>query len=144
ASKLFGYSGGGVFGLSHVFGGYASGQAEYARVPFADFTTLKIDDDLPDEKVLFLSDIFPTGYMAAENCGIQPGDTVAVWGCGPVGLFAIKSAYLLGAERVIAIDRFPYRLARAHDQCGAEILNYTEVSVLEALPEMTGGLGPDA
>ncbi len=108
-----GYSGSGLFGYSHMYGGYAGGQAEYARVPFADVGPIKVPDSLPDEQVLFLSDIFPTGYMAAENCDIQPGDTVAVWGCGPVGQFAIKSAWLLGAERVIAIDRFPERLALA-------------------------------
>jgi len=144
AEKLWGYSPAGLFGYSHMLGGYAGGQAQYARVPFADVGPIKIPDELEDEKVLFLSDIFPTGYMAAENCNIQPGDTVAVWGCGPVGQFAIKSAYLLGAERVIAIDNVPYRLRMAHDKAGAEILNYDEVNVLEALKEMTGGRGPDA
>ena len=113
AEKISGYSGSGLFGYSHMYGGYPGGQAEYARVPFADVGPIKVPDSLSDEQVLFLSDIFPTGYMAAENCGIRPGDTVAVWGCGPVGQFAIKSAYLLGAERVIAIDRFPERLALA-------------------------------
>ena len=107
AEKLSGYSGSGLFGYSHIYGGYPGGQAEYARVPFADIGPIKVPESLQDEQVLFLSDIFPTGYMAAENCDIQPGDTVAVWGCGPVGQFAIKSAWLLGAERVIAIDRFP-------------------------------------
>ncbi|HWP42435.1 MAG TPA: zinc-dependent alcohol dehydrogenase [Blastocatellia bacterium] len=136
AEKLFGYS--------HLTGGYAGGQAEYARVPFADVGPIKIENGLSDEKVLFLSDIFPTGYMAAEMCDIEPGDTVAVWGCGPVGLLAIKSAYLLGADRVIAIDRFPYRLEMARDKAGAETINYEEESVLEALKEMTGGRGPDA
>ena len=111
AEKLFGYSPAGIFGYSHLTGGYAGGQAEYARVPFADVGPIKVPDELTDEQVLFLSDILPTGYMAAENCNIQPGDTVAVWGCGPVGQFAIRSAYLLGAERVIAIDRYPERLA---------------------------------
>ena len=144
AEKLWGHSPSGLFGYSHLTGGYAGGQAQYARVPFADVGPLKVPDELEDEQVLFLSDIFPTGYMAAENCDIQPGDTVAVWGCGPVGQFAIKSAYLLGAERVIAIDRFPYRLQMAHDKAGAEVLNYEEVNVLEALKEMTGGRGPDA
>ena len=144
AEKLWGHSPSGLFGYSHLTGGYAGGQAQYARVPFADVGPLKVPDELEDEQVLFLSDIFPTGYMAAENCDIQPGDTVAVWGCGPVGQFAIKSAYLLGAERVIAIDRFPYRLQMAHDKAGAEVLNYEEINVLEALKEMTGGRGPDA
>jgi threonine dehydrogenase-like Zn-dependent dehydrogenase len=143
AEKLWGYSPCGIFGYSHMLGGYAGGQAEYARVPFADVNPLKVPDALTDEQVLFLSDIFPTGYMAAEACGIEPGDTIAVWGCGPVGQFAIKSAYLLGAERVIAIDRFPYRLRMAHDKAGADTINYEEVDVFEALKEMTGGRGPD-
>jgi threonine dehydrogenase-like Zn-dependent dehydrogenase len=143
AEKMWGYSPCGIFGYSHMLGGYAGGQAEYARVPFADIGPIKIPDDLDDDKVLFLSDIFPTGYMAADMCGIQPGDTVAVWGCGPVGQFAIKSAYMLGAERVIAIDRFKYRLDLARDKSGAETINYEEVNELEALPEMTGGRGPD-
>src|SRR3954451_13066225 len=125
AEKLYGYTTSGLFGYSHLTGGYAGGQAEYARVPFADVGPLKIPDGLPDEQVLFLSDIFPTGYMAAEVCNIQPGDTVAVWGCGPVGQFAIRSAYLLGAERVIGIDRFPQRLRMAREG-KAEILNYEE------------------
>jgi threonine dehydrogenase-like Zn-dependent dehydrogenase len=144
AEKLWGYSPAGLFGYSHMLGGFAGGQAEYARVPFADVGPIKVPEELSDEQVLFLSDIFPTGYMAAENCNIQPGDTVAVWGCGPVGLFAIKSAYLLGAERVIAIDRFPYRLRMAKEKAGAEILNYEEVDVHDALKEMTGGRGPDS
>lgn len=144
AEKMWGHSPAGIFGYSHMLGGYAGGQAQYARVPFADVGPIKIPDELEDEQVLFLSDIFPTGYMAAENCNIQPGDTVAVWGCGPVGQFAIKSAYLLGAERVIAIDRFEYRLRMAREKAGAETLNYEEVDVLEALKEMTGGRGPDA
>ena len=144
AEKLYGYSPCGIFGYSHMLGGYAGGQAEYARVPFADVNHVKIPDSLTDEQVLFLSDIFPTGYMAAEACGIQPGDTVAVWGCGPVGQFAVKSAYMLGAERVIAIDRFEYRLRMAHDKGGAETLNYEEVDIFEALREMTGGRGPDS
>jgi len=134
----------GLFGYSHMFGGYAGGQAEYARVPFADVGPVKIPDHLTDEQVLFLTDVFPTGYQAAEFCNIQPGDTVAVWGCGPVGQFAIKSAYMLGAERVIAIDRFPYRLRIAKEYGQAEVLNYEEVDVGEALREMTGGIGPDA
>src|SRR4051812_2972260 len=144
AEKMMGHSPCGIFGYSHMTGGYAGGQAEYARVPFADVGPLKVPDGLDDEKVLFLSDIFPTGYMAAENCEIQPGDTVAVWGCGPVGQFAIKSAYMLGAERVIAIDRFPYRLQMAHEQGGAEIINYEEVDTYDTLMEMTGGRGPDS
>ncbi len=143
AEKLWGYSPCGIFGYSHMLGGYAGGQAEYARVPFADVNPLKVPAGLSDDQVLFLSDIFPTGYMAAEACGIQPGDTIAVWGCGPVGQFAIKSAYMLGAERVIAIDRFPYRLRMAHDRGGADTINYAEVDVFEALEEMTGGRGPD-
>jgi threonine dehydrogenase-like Zn-dependent dehydrogenase len=142
--KLYGHSPAALFGYSHLFGGYAGGQAEYARVPFADVGPIKIPDGLTDDQVLFLSDILPTGYMAAENCNIQPGDVVAVWGCGPVGLFAIKSAVLLGAERVIAIDRIPERLKMAQDYAGAEVINYEEVDTGEALKEMTGGRGPDA
>jgi threonine dehydrogenase-like Zn-dependent dehydrogenase len=144
AEKLWGHSPCGIFGYSHLTGGYAGGQAEYARVPFADVGPIKIENGFTDEQVLFLSDIFPTGYMAAEMCDIQPGDTIAVWGCGPVGQFAIKSAFLLGAERVIAIDRFDYRLRMAREQGGAETINYEEVDVLDALKEMTGGRGPDA
>ena len=144
AEKLWGYSPCGIFGYSHMLGGYAGGQAEYARVPFADVGPVKIPASLSDEQVLFLSDIFPTGYMAAEACNIQPGDIVAVWGCGPVGQFAIKSAFLLGAERVIAIDRFPYRLRMAREKGGAETLNYEEVGIHEALKDMTAGRGPDA
>jgi threonine dehydrogenase-like Zn-dependent dehydrogenase len=143
AEKLWGYSPCGIFGYSHMLGGFAGGQAEYVRVPFADVGPIKVPDNLSDEQVLFLSDILPTGYMAAEACGIQPGDIVAVWGCGPVGQFAIKSAYLLGAERVIAIDRFPYRLRIARERAGAETLNYEEVDVHEALKELTAGRGPD-
>ncbi|NES96895.1 MAG: glutathione-dependent formaldehyde dehydrogenase [Desertifilum sp. SIO1I2] len=143
AEKFYGHSPSGLFGYSHLLGGYAGGQAQYVRVPFADVGPLKIPDGLTDEQVLFLTDIFPTGYMAAENCKIQPGDTVAVWGCGPVGQFTIRSAFLLGAERVIAIDRFPERLALAK-AANAEVLNYEEVDVGDALKEMTGGRGPDA
>jgi threonine dehydrogenase-like Zn-dependent dehydrogenase len=141
---LYGYSPSGLFGYSHMMGGYAGGQAQYARVPFANVGPLKIESDLPDEKVLFLSDIFPTGYMAAENADIEEGDTVAVWGCGPVGQFAIASAFLLGAARVIAIDRFPERLAIARG-IGAITVDYSDedVSVLTALRELTGGIGPD-
>jgi threonine dehydrogenase-like Zn-dependent dehydrogenase len=143
ADTAYGQSGAGLFGYSHMYGGYAGGQAEYVRVPFADVGPIKIYEDLRDEQVLFLSDIFPTGYMAAENCDIQPGDTVAVWGCGPVGLFAIKSALMLGAERVVAIDRVGARLSKAQE-CGAETIDFTQVDVLEALRELTGGMGPDA
>jgi threonine dehydrogenase-like Zn-dependent dehydrogenase len=145
AEKMFGHSPCGIYGYSHLTGGFAGGQAEYARVPFADVGTLKVPEGLPDEQVLFLSDIFPTGYMGAEMCDIKPGDTVAVWGCGPVGLFSIASAYLLGAERVIGIDRFPERLALARNGAKAyETINYEEVNTYDALMEMTGGRGPDA
>jgi len=144
AEKLWGDATCGIFGYSHATGGYAGGQSEYARVPFADVGPIKIDSDLSDEQVLFLSDVFPTGYMGAEACDIKPGDIVAVWGCGPVGQFAIASAYLLGAERVIAIDRFDYRLTMAREKAGAETINYEQTSVREALREMTGGRGPDA
>jgi len=144
AEKLWGHSPAGLFGYSHLLGGYAGGQAEYARVPFADVGPIKVPAHLSDEQVLFLSDIFPTGYMAAEQCNIKAGDTIAVWGCGPVGLFAIKSAFLLGAGRVIAIDRFPDRLRMASERCGALTLNYEESDVREVLSEMTGGRGPDA
>ena len=145
AEKLYGYSGAGLFGYSHMMGGYAGGQAQYVRVPFADVGPVKIPESLADEQVLFLSDIFPTGYMAAENCNIQPGDTVAVWGCGPVGQFAIQSAFLLGAGRVIAIDRVPERLAMAERHSRAEVVNHDEhKDIVEALKRMTGGMGPDA
>jgi threonine dehydrogenase-like Zn-dependent dehydrogenase len=145
ASKLWGHSACGIFGYSHLTGGYAGGQAEYVRVPFADVGPLKVPDGMPDEQVLFLSDIFPTGYMGAEMCNITPGDVIAVWGAGPVGQFAIASAKLLGAERIIAIDRFPYRLRMALERAGAtDIINYEAISVLEMLNELTGGRGPDA
>jgi len=145
AEKMWGHSPAGIFGYSHMLGGYAGGQAEYARVPFADVGPIKIPDGLSDEQVLFLSDIFPTGYMAAENCDIKPGDTIAVWGCGPVGQFAIKSAGMLGAERVIAIDRFPERLRMARERAGAEMtINYEEEDVRDTLMSLTGGRGPDA
>jgi threonine dehydrogenase-like Zn-dependent dehydrogenase len=145
AEKAYGHSGSGLFGYSHMLGGYAGGQAEFARVPYADVGPLKIENGIEDEKVLFLSDIFPTGFMAAENCNIQPGDTVAIWGCGPVGQFAIQSAWMLGAERVIAIDRFPERLLLAQTWGRAETLDYEEVdSVLDTLRDMTGGRGPDS
>ena len=143
AEKMWGHSPAGIFGYSHMLGGYAGGQAEYVRVPFADVGPLRVPSTLTDEQVLFLSDILPTGYMAAENCSINPGDTIAVWGCGPVGLFAIASAMLLGAARVIAIDRFPERLSKA-ESIGAETLDYESIDVQEALKEMTGGRGPDA
>jgi threonine dehydrogenase-like Zn-dependent dehydrogenase len=143
AEKLWGHSPCGIFGYSHATGGFAGGQAEYARVPFADVGPIKIPEGLTDEQVLFLSDVLPTAYMGAEMCGIKRGDVVAIWGCGPIGQMAIKCAYLLGAERVIAIDRFPYRLRMAREKAGAETLDYSEVNVLEALKEMTGGRGPD-
>ena len=142
AEGMMGHSPAGIFGYSHMLGGFAGGQAEYARVPFADVGTIKILDGISDDQALFLSDIFPTGYMAAENCNIKPGDTIAVWGCGPVGQFSIRSAFLLGAERVIAIDRFPERLRMAGEG-GAETLNYEEQPVYDSLMEMTGGRGPD-
>jgi threonine dehydrogenase-like Zn-dependent dehydrogenase len=144
AEKMFGDATAGIFGYSHLTGGYAGGQAEYARVPFADVGPIKIESDLEDEQVLFLSDIFPTGWMGAENCDIKPGDVIAVWGAGAVGQFAIASAYLLGAERVIAIDRFEHRLRMAREKGGAETIDYEQTSVREALREMTGGRGPDA
>jgi len=143
AEKVYGYSTSGLFGYSHMTGGYAGGQAQYARVPFADVGPLKIPDGLRDEQVLFLSDIFPTGYMAAENCDIQRGDTIAVWGCGPVGQMAIRSAFLLGAERVIAIDDVPERLRLAVEG-GAVGVNFDDGEVFERLRAMTGGRGPDA
>jgi threonine dehydrogenase-like Zn-dependent dehydrogenase len=142
AEKLMGHSPAGLFGFPHMLGGFAGGQAEYARVPFADVGPLKVDD-LPDEQVLFLSDIFPTGYMGADMAEVASGDVVAVWGAGPVGQFAVASAFLLGAERVIVIDRFDDRLELARRHTGAETLNYERVSVPEALKEMTGGRGPD-
>ena len=143
AEKVYGQSSAGLFGYSHLYGGFAGGQAQYVRVPFADVGPLKIPESLRDDQVLFLSDIFPTGFMAAENCNIQPGDTVAVWGCGPVGQFAIRSAFLLGADRVIALDQIPERLAMAR-QGKAETLNFDDESVVEKLKEMTGGRGPDS
>ena len=145
AETMYGYTGSALFGFSHIYGGYAGGQAQYARIPFADVGPLVIENDLPDEKVLFLSDIYPTGYQGAVNANIKPGDTVAVWGCGPVGLFAIASAYMLGAEKVIAMDRFPERLALAR-KCGALTIDYSQddVSIVEALRDLTGGIGPDS
>ena len=144
AEKLYGYSTSGLFGYSHLTGGYAGGQAEYARVPFADVGPLKVPDGIPDEQVLFLSDILPTGYMAAENCDIHPGDVIAIWGCGPVGQMAIRSAWLLGAERVIAIDAVPERLRMAQVQGQAEVINFEKEDVFDRLKTMTGGRGPDA
>ncbi|SNB47500.1 zinc-dependent alcohol dehydrogenase [Geobacter sp. DSM 9736] len=142
--KTFGDTGAGIFGYSHLYGGYAGGQAEYVRVPYADVGPHKVPESLSDEQVLFLTDIFPTAYQAAENCNINKGDTVAIWGCGPVGLLAIKCAYHLGAEKVVAIDRFPDRLEIARSKCGAEVLNYEECDVSEELHQMTGGRGPDS
>src|SRR5205085_8843414 len=143
AETMYGFSPSGLFGYSHLMGGYAGGQAEYARVPFADVGPIKIPNGLPDEQVLFLSDIFPTGYMAAENCDIQPGDVIAIWGCGPVGQMAIRSAFLLGAERVVAIDDVAERL-RLAEEGGAETLNFDDGGIFERLRAMTGGRGPDA
>ena len=141
--KLFGNVTSAIYGYSHLFGGYAGAQAEYIRVPFADVGVVKVPAEIPDEKLLFISDAIPTGFMGAELCDIQPGDTVAVWGCGAVGQFAMISAYMLGAERVIGIDRFPERLQMAREHAKAETINYEEVDAGEALKEMTGGRGPD-
>ncbi|MBV8613190.1 MAG: glutathione-dependent formaldehyde dehydrogenase [Acetobacteraceae bacterium] len=143
AAEAMGHSPAGLFGYSHMLGGYAGGQAEYLRVPYADVDHIKVPDGLTDEQVLFLSDIFPTGYMAADNCGLRGGETVAIWGCGPVGQFAIRSAFLLGAERVIAIDRVPERLALAREG-GAETIDFSKEKVYDRLQEMTKGRGPDA
>lgn len=143
SEKAYGYPMAGAFGYAHLTGGYAGGQAEYVRVPYSDIGPIIIPDGLDDEKVLFLSDILPTGWMAAVNCEIEQGDTIAVWGCGPVGLFAIQSAFLLGAHRVIAIDHYPHRLELAR-QMGAETLNYHDVKIMDALVELTAGIGPDA
>ena len=142
ADKVFGHSTAGLFGYTHLTGGYAGGQAEYVRVPYADVAPVKIPDGLSDEQVLFLGDIFPTGWQAAAQCDIEPEDTVAVWGAGPVGQFAIRSALLLGARQVVAIDRLPERLSMA--QAGGAIpVNFEEESVLERLAELTGGKGPE-
>ncbi|MEG3089952.1 zinc-dependent alcohol dehydrogenase [Sphingomonas sp. PB1R3] len=143
ARELYGHPMSALFGYSHMTGGYAGGQAEYVRVPFSDSGPIVIPDGVDDEKVLFLSDILPTGWMAAENAQIEPGDTVAVWGCGPVGLFAVQSAFLMGAERVIAIDHFPHRLELAR-KFGAETINFEQTATYDALMQMTGGIGPDA
>jgi len=142
--RLYGASGSGLFGYSHLYGGYAGGQAEYVRVPFADVGPRKVPAHLTDDQLLFLTDIFPTGYMAAENCNIKPGDVVAVWGCGPVGQFTMKSAQILGAGRVIGIDRIDARLRLAREQCGAETINFMEDDLYQRLRELTGGRGPDA
>ncbi len=144
AVKAMGHSPAGLFGYSHMLGGFPGGQAEYLRVPFADVGPIKIESALPDEKVLFLSDIFPTGYMAAENAQIEAGDTVAVWGCGPVGQFVLQSAWMLGAGRVIAVDRVPERLAMAERVGRAETINFDKEDVYERLMEMTSGRGPDS
>ncbi|CFX04508.1 S-(hydroxymethyl)glutathione dehydrogenase [Candidatus Filomicrobium marinum] len=141
--KLWGNSPAGLFGYSHLLGGYAGGQAEFLRVPYADIGPIKVPDGLSDEKVLFLSDIFPTGYMAAEFCDIHQGDTVAVWGCGPVGQFAIRSCFLLGAERVIAIDTVPERLALARTT-GAQTVDFMQEDVYDVIQDMTRGRGADA
>lgn len=143
AEKLLGHSGSGIFGYSHMTGGFAGGQAEYARVPFADVGPIKVPNHLSDEQVLFLSDIYPTGYMGAEMCNIQPGDTIAIWGCGPVGQFSIRCAFQLGAERVIAIDQVPERLRMAEDG-GAKTIDFSKEDVYETLMDMTGGRGPDS
>ena len=142
AEKMFGHPVAGIFGYSHLTGGFAGGQAQYARVPFADVGPLKIESDLADEQVLFLSDILPTGYMGAEMCDITPADVVAVWGAGPVGQFAMDSARVLGAATVIAIDKEPYRLAMA-ERAGYKTINFDEADVRQALLELTGGRGPD-
>src|SRR5690606_34318313 len=148
AEKMWGQSPAGFFGYSHLVGGYAGGQAEYVRVPYADVGPLKVPEHLSDDQVLFLGDVFPTGYQAAEQCDLQPGDTVAVWGCGPVGQFAIASARMLGAERIIAIDDVPERLELAMSQPGVEPLKPREIGntldVVETLRDMTAGRGPDA
>ncbi|HEY3826131.1 MAG TPA: zinc-dependent alcohol dehydrogenase [Bryobacteraceae bacterium] len=139
---LYGQPAAGLFGYSHLYGGYPGGQAEYVRVPCADYGAFKVPDELTDEQVLFLTDIFPTGFMGAENCGIEPGQTVAVWGCGPVGQFAIRSAFLLGAERVIALDDVPERLEMAR-AAGAETLDDGEHDLQAKLRQLTHGRGPD-
>ncbi len=143
SEQLYGHAMGGLFGYSHLTGGYAGGQAEYVRVPYSDVGPIVVPDHLDDDKVLFLSDILPTGWMAADNADIEEGDTIAVWGCGPVGLFAVQSALQMGAHRVIAIDHYPHRLELAR-QLGAEVLDYKRTDITEALMEMTGGIGPDA
>ncbi len=143
AEQAFGYSPAGIFGYSHLYGGYAGGQAEYVRVPYADVGPQKVPEELTDEQALFVTDVFPTGYQACDVADFEPGSTVAVWGCGPVGLFAIQCAYMLGAERVIAIDHIDSRLSTARSECGAEVLHLDDDPILESLSEMTGGRGPD-
>jgi threonine dehydrogenase-like Zn-dependent dehydrogenase len=143
AEKLLGHSPAGIFGYSHMLGGYQGGQAEYVRVPFADVGPMKIEDDLTDEQMLFLTDVLPTGFYGADVCDISPGDVVAVWGAGPVGQFAVASAFLLGAEKVFVIDRVPERLAMAEENSGAHAINYEETSVPKELRELTAGRGPD-
>ena len=143
AERLWGHSPAGLFGYSHLLGGYAGGQAEYLRVPYADVGPLKVPEGLTDEQVLFLSDIFPTGYMAAEFCNIQAGDTIAIWGCGPVGQMAIRSAFLLGAERVLAVDTVPERLALARE-AGAQTLDFRKDDIYDRIQELTKGRGADA
>lgn len=143
ARQAMGHSPAALFGYSHMMGGFPGGQAEYLRVPYADVGPLRVDSELTDEQVLFLSDILPTGYMAAENCGLEAGDTVAVWGCGPVGQFAIRSAWMLGAGRIIAIDRVPERMAMARKHGEAETIDFERENVQERLLEMTKGRGPD-
>jgi threonine dehydrogenase-like Zn-dependent dehydrogenase len=143
AAEALGQAPAGLFGFSHLMGGFSGGQAEYVRVPYADMGPVKVDSELKDEQVLFLSDIYPTGYMAAANCNIEPGDTVAVWGCGPVAQFAIRSAWMMGAGRVIAIDRVPERMKMASENGGAEVINFDREDVYERLMEMTRGRGPD-
>lgn len=142
--KAYGYPLGGIFGYSHMFGGYAGGQAELVRVPYADVGPLRIPEGLSDEQVLFLSDIVPTAWQAVEYANVQPGDTVAIWGCGPVGLLAVKCAYLLGAERVVAIDRFPERIELARQECKALTIDYEQAPVMEVLYDITAGRGPDS
>src|SRR3954451_19597542 len=143
ADKFMGYSPSGLFGYTHMLGGYSGGQAQYARVPFADVGPIKVPDGIPDEKAVFLSDIYPTGYFGAVMADIEPGDTVAIWGCGPVAQFSIRSCFMLGADRVIAIDRFDYRLRMAQAG-GAETINYEDVDdVVQTLKDMTGNIGPD-
>lgn len=145
AEELYGYAGSGLFGYTHMMGGFAGGQAEYVRVPFADVGPMKVPDHLEDEQVLFLSDIFPTGFMAAENCGIKEGDTVAIWGAGPVGQFAVKSAFMLHAEKVVLIDHYQDRLdLAARENEGLVTLNFDDVEIYDKLKELTGGRGPDS
>jgi len=143
AEKMMGHAASGAFGYSHLTGGFAGGQAQFARVPFADVGPLKVPSDLSDDQVLFLSDVFPTGYMAAENAEIEEGDTVAVWGCGPVGQFTLKSCRWFGAEKLIAIDDVPERLEMAKRESGAETINFDNENVYDRLMELTNGIGPD-